>query len=142
VTALAASVALIAGVLSVAAARITELDLNAPALALAVPLFVITVFGFSVGGMLRSSLTVAFGFLGASLLAIGTVLALLTLRRVADSADQFSVLDRPTLLGQPFHMLLGICSVAGMLLTLHLAGVLGVRLHRYRVHQQSVHGGS
>jgi hypothetical protein len=142
VTALAASVALIAGVLSVAAARITELDLNAPALALAVPLFVITVFGFSVGGMLRSSLTVAFGFLGASLLAIGTVLSLLTLRRVTDSTDQFSVFDRPTLLGQHFHMLLGICSVAGMLLTLHLAGVLGVRLHRYRVHQQSVHGGS
>jgi hypothetical protein len=142
VTALAAAVTLIAGVFAVAAARITQLDLDAPALALAVPLFVITVFGFSAGSLLRSTMTVALGFVASSALSIATVLALLTLRQVDDSTDQWSVLEQPTLLGQPFHMLLGICALAGMLLTLHLAGVLGVRLHRYRRHQQSVHGGS
>jgi hypothetical protein len=125
----------------VAAARITQLDLDAPALALAVPLFVITLFGFSVGGLLRSSLTVAMGFVGSSLLALATVLALLTLRDVADSSQQWAVLEEPTLFGQPIHMLLAVCAVLGMLLTLHLASVLVVRLQRYRVHQRSVHGG-
>ncbi len=142
VTALAAAVTLIAAVLAVAAARITQLDLDAPALALAVPLFVITLFGFSVGGLLRSSLTVAVGFVGASLLAIAAVLALLTLRDVADSTEQWAVLERPTLFGQPIHMMLAVCAVLGTLLTLHLAGVLLVRLQRYRVHQRSVHSGS
>jgi hypothetical protein len=142
VVALSAAVTLIAAVFAVAAARITQLDLDAPALALAVPLFVITVFGFSFAGLLRSTLVVAAGFVGASLLSIASVLSLLTLRDVQPSTDQWFVLDEPTVLGQPFHLLLGGCAVLGMLMTLYLVAVLVVRLERYRLHQQSVHTGS
>jgi hypothetical protein len=142
VIALSAAVTLIAAVFAVAAARITQLDLDAPALALAVPLFVITVFGFSFAGLLRSTLVVAAGFVGASLLSIASVLSLLTLRDVQPSTDQWFVLDEPTVLGQPFHLLLGGCAVLGMLMTLYLVAVLVVRLERYRLHQQSVHTGS
>ena len=142
VIALSAAVTLIAAVFAVAAARITQLDLDAPALALAVPLFVITVFGFSFAGLLRSTLVVAAGFVGASLLSIASVLCLLTLRDVRQSTDQWFVFDELTLLGQPFHLLLGGCAALGLLMTLYLVAVLVVRLERYRLHQKSVHTGS
>jgi hypothetical protein len=139
VVAMSTAVTLITMVFALAAARITALDLNAPALALAVPLFVITVFGFSFTRLIRSTLTVVGGFVAASVLAVLAVVTLLTLRDVGPGELQPFVLSGWTVLGLRFHLLLALCALAGLMLTSYLTAALIIWTRRYRVHQQRVH---
>jgi hypothetical protein len=139
VVAMSTAVTLITMTFALAAARISEFDLNAPSLALAVPLFVITVFGFSFQRLLRSTLTVVAGFVASSVLAVLAVLTLLTLRDVGPGRLQPFVLTEPTILGARFHLLLALCALAGLMLVSYLTAVLIIRTRRYRVHQQRVH---
>ena len=139
VVAMSTAVTLITLMFAIAAARISQFDLDAASLALAVPLFVITVFGFSFPRLLRSTLTVVAGFAAASVLAVLAVVTLLTLRDVGPGEQQPFVLSEPTVLGARFHVLLALCGLAGLILVSCLTAVLIVRTRRYRVHQQRVH---
>lgn len=139
VVAMSTAVTLVTAMFALATARITAFDLDAPSLALAVPLFVITVFGFSFSRLLRSTLTVVAGLLGASVLAVLAVVTLLTLRDIQPGELQPFVLVEPTLLGLRFHLVLALCALAGLLLTSYLTAVLIIRTRRYRIHQQRVH---
>jgi hypothetical protein len=138
VVAMSTAVTLVTAMFAVAVARISMLDLDAPALTLAVPLFVITVFGFSFTRLLRSTLSVVAGLLAASVLAVLAVIGLLTLRDIRPGELQPFVLTELTVLGVPFHLPLALCALAGLLLTSYLTLMLIVRTRRYRLHQQRV----
>lgn len=141
VVGLAFTVTLVALAFAVTAAKLTAPDLNAPAVVLAIPVLVITVFGFSFPRLLRSSLTVVLGFLASGVLAVLTALSLLTLREIDGTQEQAFVFAQPTLFGSKVHLLAALCGMAGAVLTFVLLTVLVARLAVYREHQRRNNAG-
>lgn len=103
----------------------TATDLNAPALTIALPIFALSLFGYTFDRLVRSSLLAAVSFLLNALLAVGGALILLT---VPD--DRF-VPRTSRLLGLQYHSLLLVGSILSAMLVVFLFSAWRVLLADY-----------
>jgi energy-converting hydrogenase Eha subunit A len=118
------SATVISLVLSVTLPRIATVDLNAPTLALAVPIFAITLFGFSFDRLFRSSLQAVYGFISAAILTV-----FVTVIAVFGHPPTWSMVDVASL--QIDYILVG-CFLAGLATTCWLSLALRSQFRYYR----------
>ncbi|HEY2206021.1 MAG TPA: hypothetical protein VGH99_16230 [Pseudonocardia sp.] len=121
---MALSATVISLVLAVTLPRLQNVDLNAPTLALAVPIFAITLFGFSFDRLFRSSAHAVYGFFAAALITI--VSTILTV--VGHPPGWLMVRVGP----YQVYYLLVVCSLAGLVVSAWLVVVLRQQFRYYR----------
>jgi hypothetical protein len=100
------------------------IEADAAALIVAVPLFTLTVFGYSLERMLRSSLVAVFGFAVTGVLVLAASISLLT-------ADPALVSRATTVFGSPFYTPLLACTLVSLSVTTFVLLGWTFRLRRY-----------
>ncbi len=100
-------------------------DLDAPALAIALPIFALTLFGYTFDRLIRSSLLAAVAFLVNAFLAVSGALVLLT------APNHRFVPEKMRLLGLQYHSLLLVGSVLSVILVLFLFSAWRILLADY-----------
>lgn len=128
VLAMAASAFLIftafAFTLPVALARPDGVDADSAALVVAIPLFTLTVFGFSFERMLHSTLGAVSGFVATGVLVLLGAIGLL-------AADAGQVSTAVTVLGRPFHEPMMICALIGAAIAAFVLVTYSLRMRRF-----------
>ncbi|MGQ0574417.1 MAG: hypothetical protein ACT4RN_09455 [Pseudonocardia sp.] len=131
VFAMAASATLIFGTftffvprLQVASNGLLTIDADAAALIVTIPLFTLTVFGYSLERMLKSSLVAVFGFIGTGILVVIAAISLLV-------ADPALIADGATIFGRTFYFPLMLCTLASLTITVYVMIGWLLRLRRY-----------
>jgi hypothetical protein len=128
VLAMAASAFLIfaayAFTLPVALSRPDGVDADSAALVVAIPLFTLTVFGYSFERMLHSSLGAVFGFV-----ATGTLVLLGAIGLLAAGPGQ--VTTKVRVLGHPFHEPMMICALLSAAIAAFVLVTWLLRMRRY-----------
>jgi hypothetical protein len=110
--------------LPVALGRPGGVDADSAALVVAIPLFTLTVFGYSFERMLHSSLGAVFGFVATGVLVLLGAIGLL-------AADPGQVTSRVTVLGRPFHEPMMICALLSAAIMAFVLVTWLLRMRRY-----------
>jgi hypothetical protein len=99
-------------------------DADSAALVVAIPLFTLTVFGYSFERMLHSSLGAVFGFVATGVLVLLGAIGLL-------AADAGQVTSRVTVLGRQFHEPMMICALLSAAIMAFVLVTWLLRMRRY-----------
>lgn len=110
------------------------IDFNAPTLMLAIPIFAITVFGFSFDRLVRSSMQAAVAYLlSATLTVVSTLFSVLGQPSSVGTSDAFLGGFRPVY-GYRAYPPMIVCAGLSLLL---MAGVAALLLHKIRCYRRS-----